>query len=316
MSPAPRFSIILPTHNRADVLPWAIRSILAQTITNFELFIVGDGCTDKTADVVRSFSDPRIIWLDLPKAIGFGYANRNVAIRQARGEFIAHAAHDDLWFPDHLQLLGAQLTQPGMELVYSRPLWVIPRGMIAPVNFDLADPTTLHAFIHQKQSAIPSACVAHRRDSLDKVGVFSETLKEQGDRDLWARIINSSPQPNCACLPQPTCLHFRAHWRVHQDQVLKHEIIWEYLHTYENLPSSLRIPVADDQSEQAAAWDIISGNLEDWPTRLRDAIAATDRAVKIDWLLSKTARRRWTWPLVHTTRALFGRAHFEEIKKG
>jgi len=136
---APRFSVLLPTHNRDDVIEYAIRSCLWQTEQDFELLIVGDGCTDRTSEVVSHFNDARIRWFDLPKAPLSGYANRNTVLRQARGHFIAYAQHDDIFFPDHLSRLAATAERTGVQWCYSRPLWVEPDGVLAPFAIDLTN---------------------------------------------------------------------------------------------------------------------------------------------------------------------------------
>src|SRR5437762_13630411 len=94
-----KFSILTPTHNRADVLAFAIRSVMAQTETDWEPFVVGDGCTDNTAAVVAEFNDRRIRRLDRPTGPGSGYKNRQLAFRQMRRHYIAVLGADDICQP-------------------------------------------------------------------------------------------------------------------------------------------------------------------------------------------------------------------------
>src|ERR1700688_5046943 len=144
---APQYSVLLPTHNRSELLRFAILSVLGQTEGDFELLIVGDGCTDNSAAVVASFADPRIRWFDLPKAPHFGYANRNIALKEATGEYIAFVADDDLVFSDHLALLAATLDKSGAEWAYSRPLWVTTDGIVVPFSGNLLNPDELDIFL-------------------------------------------------------------------------------------------------------------------------------------------------------------------------
>ncbi|HYH87472.1 MAG TPA: glycosyltransferase family A protein [Pyrinomonadaceae bacterium] len=277
----PTYSVLLPTHNRADVLPFALRSVLGQTVADFELLVVGDGCTDRTAEVVAGFDDARVRWLDLPKAPHFGYANRNVALREARGRYVAFMAHDDLWLPDHLEMLTACIEASGAEIVYSRPLWVIPVGLLAPCTFNLNDPDTLDAFVSRRLNVIPASCVVHRRECFDRYGYWDESLPARGDLDMWARIIEGGGRKNFAHLPEPTCLHFRANWRKEADVQQPQLHVWKALHMMEGfVPAALKIDVPQGMTEQEACWSALAASPERWTRNLRTALtAALDRRI-------------------------------------
>ncbi len=270
---APQFTVILPTHNRADVLPYAIQSALAQTLADFELFIVGDGCTDDTAAVVATFTDPRIRWFDLPKAPNFGYANRNIALRQARGDLIAYLPHDDLWFPDHLATLAAHFTDPTIDLAYSRTVWVDRAGLITPAAFNLHDPDTRRAFLALAANNISATNVIHRRSCLTRFGEWDETLPRNGDWELWGRIITQGGEQNFVYDPTPTGLHFRAIWKTDTQLGPPELYHWRDLRAAGVLPTTYpTTPVAPGEPEQATAWRALHADPLGEVARLRREI--------------------------------------------
>ncbi|MGQ0673576.1 MAG: glycosyltransferase family 2 protein, partial [Hyphomicrobium sp.] len=210
---APRTSILLPTHNRPDSLGVSIKSVLAQTVGDFELLVVGDGVSEETRRVVAGFDDVRIRFFDLPKAPHFGYANRNVALREARGDLIAFAADDDLWLPDHLAVMVPLFEDRRVDWAHSRPVWVSPDGLALPFFADLSDPIEFDAFLTQR-NILPAATVVHRRACYETVGFWPEDVAEAGDWELWKRILLSSGGRRYTTTRTPTCLHFKARRRV------------------------------------------------------------------------------------------------------
>ena len=88
-------SIILPTYNWSAVLPFSIASALDQSFGDFELIVVGDGCTDDTEAVVRSFADARIRFVNLERNSGAQSAPNNAGVELARGRWIFFLNHDD-----------------------------------------------------------------------------------------------------------------------------------------------------------------------------------------------------------------------------
>ena len=113
MSAAPAISVIIPAFNRGYCLANTLRSVLAQTFTDFEIIVVDDGSTDDTAAVARSFGDR--VRLVSQKNGGVSAA-RNLGIRSARGAWIAFQDSDDLWHPKKLERQMAVLKKNGGRL--------------------------------------------------------------------------------------------------------------------------------------------------------------------------------------------------------
>lgn len=105
-SPAPEtsplVSVIIPTFNRRHLIGRALESVLRQTYPNWECLVVDDASTDDTEGVVRSFGDPRILYLRHDSNRG-GSAARNTGIEEARGDYLAFLDSDDEWLPSKLQ---------------------------------------------------------------------------------------------------------------------------------------------------------------------------------------------------------------------
>lgn len=119
MNTRPPLTVVTSTYNWPRALEQAIPTALAQTFSDFEYLIIGDGCTDETEDLVRAFHDPRIIWRNLAENTGNQSGVNKVALEMARGECIAYLNHDDLWFPDHLDALIGPLRSGDLDIVNS-----------------------------------------------------------------------------------------------------------------------------------------------------------------------------------------------------
>lgn len=273
---SPKFSILLPTHNREDVLSFAIKSVLAQTEPDFELLIVADGCNDSTRDVISQFKDSRIRVFDLPKAPHFGYANRNIALRESRGNLIAFAAHDDLLLPDHLELMEDLLIRTKASWGYSRPLWVSTDGFIVPfcTNLNLADE---HKNFINQHNTIPASCVVHTRSSLERAGYWPENIPAAADWALWKRMIADN-NGQLAFLRQPTTLHFSAVWkRSRHSSMGEMQTFLSIADQAEWWPDILYHPPNKDNnelinSEQAILWSAIESGQRPWISALREAV--------------------------------------------
>ncbi len=127
-----KVSIVMPAYNVSTFIAEAIRSVLAQTFTDFELIIVDDGSTDDTNLICKRFEDPRIRLVS-QKNRGLAGA-RNTGIRIAKGEYVAFLDADDKWHPKKLQEHVAHLdARPLVGVSYSASQFMDESGALMPL---------------------------------------------------------------------------------------------------------------------------------------------------------------------------------------
>lgn len=186
---SPRVSVVIPCYNHANYLQDAIRSCLAQTYTNLEILVVDDGSTDNTKEIVSQFPQVQYLYQD---NAGVGAA-RNRGWRQAQGEFVQFLDADDYLLPTKLQrCLDAFGADPDAGVVYTdyeirtedmctqhptqRPAWKMPEGEV------------LKCLIEQNTAFFVPACALIRRELIEQVHGFNESLHGTEDWYLWVSL--------------------------------------------------------------------------------------------------------------------------------
>ena len=157
-------TVIIATYNKKKPLRYAIESVLWQTFEDFECWVIGDGCTKDSAEIVASFDDPRVNWTNLASNSGYQSAPTNEGLRRAKGKYIAYLNDDDVWLPNHLQMLVERLDQSDVDFAYSMMEWVQSENhqVIEVPNYPVAlRPPEASATIH-------------RRDVVDRIGYWKE----------------------------------------------------------------------------------------------------------------------------------------------
>ena len=200
-------SVVIPTHNRRAHVLLAIESALRQTREPLEVIVVADGCTDDTVEAVGALDDERVVLLDLPKAPGFGWENRNEALGRARGEVIAYLSDDDLWLPDHLQRIGELFDAEVADVVQANACVIHPDGSLELSGLDWRVPEYRRRFLAVEENRTPSSAVSHVRGAAEAAGGW-RTVTIDGDVDLWRRIVRSGA--STVAMMEPTVLFFGA----------------------------------------------------------------------------------------------------------
>ncbi|MBZ0274516.1 MAG: glycosyltransferase [Anaerolineae bacterium] len=192
-----RASVIIPTFNRSALLREAVESVLAQTYHPLEIIVVDDGSTDDTAALMAGYGD-RVRYIRQTNA-GVSAA-RNHGFRVSQGEFVAFLDDDDLYLPLKIERQVACLgANPAAGLAHSRYLLGNNAGQVVGRIGLLSEGYILHELLHRNFLWMSSPLI--RRDVLEKVGGFNETLSTAADYDLWLRIAGAGYP--FACVQEP-----------------------------------------------------------------------------------------------------------------
>ncbi len=177
---APLVSVVIATYNWSSVLRYSVASALAQTYPQLEVVVVGDACTDDSEQVVASFGDPRVRWLNLPENSGSQSVPNNAGIEAARGEYIAYLGHDDLWLPSHLSLVLTAILRNRADMGYAVAEQLGPRG---------SGHRELRAAGEVDPRYVPPSALVHRKGLVDEVGPWRDyrTISAPPDMEFIGR---------------------------------------------------------------------------------------------------------------------------------
>ncbi len=129
--------VLTPTYNRASTIGAAIESVLRQSFSDFEHWILDDQSTDDTKKIMESFSDPRVKYFSLSHR---GQSDvLNWGLLHAKSELIAFLDSDDEYLPDHLkELVSPFEADPSLDFVLGSFVFELPNGK-KPSDFFVED---------------------------------------------------------------------------------------------------------------------------------------------------------------------------------
>lgn len=178
-------SIIVPTHNRADMLGRALESIKEQTYADWEAIIVANNCHDNTDNVVKEYlQDKRFKFIDVPQPIGAQKA-RNMGIQRARGEYIAFLDDDDEWLPDkakkQIEFLKNNIEVSALSCWYTVEKCGKAQKVKGPPEILFDD------LLWDNYFGSFSFCMV-RHNVFEEIGLLDETLPSCQDWDFWLKV--------------------------------------------------------------------------------------------------------------------------------
>jgi glycosyltransferase involved in cell wall biosynthesis len=208
---SPRVSVIIPTHNRSQLLRAAIDSVLAQTHPAIEIIVVDDGSTDDTASVIAQYAG-RVTCIEQANA-GVSAA-RNTGFRASSGEYVNFLDDDDTFMPTKIERQVEVLdAKPEVGLAHCGYQHIDEEGTVLDTTGLLPEGNVFKELVCECFLTVHSPLI--RRQCLDEVGLFDEGLGYGEEWELFLRIALAGYP--FACVQEPLCTY-----RVHRATKMTH----------------------------------------------------------------------------------------------
>lgn len=205
----PIVTVLMPVYNAEAFVATAIDSVLRQSFTQFELLIISDGSSDQSAEIITSFRDERIRFINNERNLGL-IATLNSGIRLASGKFIARMDADDVCLPDRLSKQVAFLEQ--------RVDVAVVASLVDFINTDgevTGNWSTDQSAVSEQDIALVMArtnCIAHpsviMRTEIARKYLYQTNQKGAEDWDLWLRLLADGHR---IAKISEVLLHYRIH---------------------------------------------------------------------------------------------------------
>lgn len=187
----PKFSVVISVFNKEKYIADTLKSVLAQTFTDFEVVILNDGSTDNSETEILKFKDPRIRYFSKENQ-GAG-AGRNFVIKEAKYDYIALLDADDYWYPFYLQEQAKLIADFPNESIFATGIEIMKKGKIFPSEYSLSNLQQNEVRIVNfftasfLNSILTSSSTVLHKNVFSKVGYYEPSIKSGQDTDLWIR---------------------------------------------------------------------------------------------------------------------------------
>lgn len=206
-------SIIIPMYNATKYIRRAIDSVIAQTFSQWDLWIIDDCSTDLSVDIVRSYKDPRIHLFVRETRGGAAYA-RNLGILFSSGKYVAFLDSDDIWEPDKLEKQIRFMEEN--HIAFSCTAYRTSEGNVITPPKEITYEMAL-----KMANPIGNLTAIYNREMLG--AVYAPLIRKRNDFALWLKILKTGVK----CYGMPEVL---ATYQIRKDSLSSKKISLLYYH--------------------------------------------------------------------------------------